>query len=391
MDQQQQQQPGRIWTSHNDVTIANYYAFRDGFICPTCVIWESTTFDCFKATHSAHAGDFQVSKKKMFSRCTSTMTKRGDVWASEDDQAIASYYSFRNGFICPTCMTWEPITFVDFKVAHSHHAGNFGVSKATVFSNCSGSSSFYIWQRDETAQRRYYGYRGKFICPECCTVEENFEIFVEQHKHHAKAFHKHKSEYVPTINTVNDQQRRRPAMPSKRKAPQDLHFSRVTSDLNGSHRGVEITFSSTKVSLKDIVTQHRNDIIGKLDELDPTRKNKVQMSALCKFERTVGDEIEYKQWYISNCAVVPTGDFLDNGAQQLDEKIANYEAHGSNWQICDILKMGFVLAKHTDLCYLSGHSYIPTPSSLSISKAVVNVQNYHDSLFSLQYLGSMDV
>ena len=46
---------------------------------------------------------------------------------------------------------------------------------------------------------------------------------------------------------------------------------------------------------------------------------------------------------MSNCAVVPTADYLDNGAQQLDEKIANYESHGNNWRICDILKMGFVL------------------------------------------------
>ena len=187
----------------------------------------------------------------------------GHIWTSRKDEVIAQYYSFRDGFICPTCMTWEPVSFAQFKVAHSSHAGDFVDSKPTTFSNCSGISSSSI-----------------------------------------------------TINTSYPQQQQQPTtttMPRKRKVRKQINFHHVTSDLNRSHKSVEVTFTETENSLIDIIHRHGDDIIRKLEDVDPTHQFKVQMFALCKFERKVGDVMEYKEWYVSICAALATGnrEFLE--------------------------------------------------------------------------------
>ena len=117
------------------------------------------------------------------------------------------------------------------------------------------------------------------------------------------------------------------------------------------------------------------------------------MTLLCKFHRVVKkaasddedeEEEEQKEWYVSNSAVpfTPTSNnFMYEGARRLDEKMANYSTHGSNWAVQRIIKVGFIFTKFEDMCRIAGHSYIPLPEVLDNPKmGLVNPMNMDDNL-----------
>ena len=362
-----------------------------------------------------------MSKKQTFANCTSSSSSSTSrVWTRNDDaftnrkkesginsfyiwtkdrESQRNYYSYRGLFLCPNCLMIED-DFDTFKDKHKQHAGAFTepksssyatslASRDSIWTNNDGvvtisekescSNSFYIWTKDRESQRNYYSYRGQFLCPNCLMLEDDFDTFTNKHKQHAGAFTQPKaSSYANIVQPQQQQQQQRRPMPRKRPADSpNATFRNISSDLNNSHKSVELILTESFTSIRSIIEKYNRDI---LKELEKYNGYKIQLATHCRFERVVGGETEHKDWYVSNVASPLTDNFLEIGAQKIDEKLANYESHGSNWRIESVLKLIFLFCKYTDFCRLSGHSYIPTPTSLHKSYSVVNVQNKHDNL-----------
>ena len=86
-------------------------------------------------------------------------------------------------------------------------------------------------------------------------------------------------------------------------------------------------------SLVQFVDNHRQQLDDVLSKYD---SHKIQFVVKMKFVKTPKDEKEEnisKVWMLSNEAKTYDTGFLLNGAHLLDEKIAHYEACGSNWAV----------------------------------------------------------
>ena len=351
---------------------------------------------------------------------------------------VGNYYRFKgNHYVCPTCLVAHK-HFDDFVAAHRHHAGQFMQSKAETFNLCTiiktendeeeeeevkeeevvdeltsdvdekekeevvVESEFYIWNNMEDA-RNYYKHYKQFLCPQCSTHTANFDDFVEQHRHHAKAFLRPKSTYskpprqttTPSINIPLQQQLSPQWYPTKAMkrqyggALEQIHVSHRSS-LRQCHTTIEATLLDHDVtSVREFVRAHRDRLMLEFHHrLQGDIDYKVQMSLLCNYHRVIkkadeDDVQENKEWFVSNVATPfnRTSDFMKDGAQRLDEKLANYASHGSNWTIRNIIKVGFVFTRYDDMCRVAGHSYIPTPASLVNGKnGIVNPKNKRDHL-----------
>ena len=99
---------------------------------------------------------------------------------------------------------------------------------------------------------------------------------------------------------------------------------------------------------------------------------KVQYGLEILFENDEGD---FKQAYISHLAVPYENLFPDFLPDKLREKIESFAEMGSGWKLVKILKYWFHIVRTNSLPYLSGRSYLPTPTALLHSMAIVNVQN----------------
>ena len=264
------------------------------------------------------------------------------------------------------------------------------------------SCDFYIWD-DLDEARNYYQHHKLFLCPACATYTADFSKFVNNHRHHARAFLRPKSTYprphrLSSINRPTDvphMQQYYPTKAMKRQlggALETLRLSQSTS-LRGCHINIEATpFDDDNVtSVRHFIDQHRVRLMMEFHHrLQLNVEYKVQMTLQCNYHRVVKkngekhDEDEDKTWFVSNAAVpfTPVCDkFLEDGALRLDEKVANYSSHGSNWTVNRIIKVGFIFTRHEDLCRIAGHSYIPLPSVLNDpKKGLVNPMNKHDNM-----------
>ena len=100
-----------------------------------------------------------------------------------------------------------------------------------------------------------------------------------------------------------------------------------------------------------------------MEQHNPNNRRKIQFAVYVKFEHDVkveqGDdgavEVQYKEWYVSNCAMEYYDEFLLQGAEKLDEKIANYSALSSGYRINKILHVDFILSKYETMNHLCGH------------------------------------
>ena len=92
-------------------------------------------------------------------------------------------------------------------------------------------------------------------------------------------------------------------------------------------------------------------------------------------ESIVEDQVER---YISNRSldIFPYSihQFLEEGAQRLDEKIAAYTETSSGYTVKKVTSLEFIFIKKNDLIH-RGSSYIPTPKELIQKKAIINIKN----------------
>ena len=307
--------------------------------------------------------------------------------------------------------------FDDFLASHHDHAREFIQSKADTFDLCTATikpeqqqqeeeeeaeeeeeeedaGEFYIWDDLEEA-RGYYKHYKEFLCPTCATHTANFKDFVTNHRHHARAFLRPKSSYPRprrrslSINTSRDvaPPQYYPTKGMKRQYGGALEQIRVShhTSLRNCHNSIEVSVLDDDItSLREFIDQHRDRLMTEFNQrLLPNNDFKVQMAVSCEYQRVVGDEQESKQWFVSNSAVSynNTSQFMVDGAARLDEKLATYSSHGSNWVMRKIVKVAFIFTRYEDLCHLAGHSYIPTPPSLANpKKGIVNPRNTQDSL-----------
>ena len=356
------------------------------------------------------------------------VNKPSYIWTKSPSD-IRDYYRYNGGhYICPTCLMAHK-NFGHFVDTHRHHAGQFTQSKAATFDLCTIIKSeddddsvmmseeikkvsvkeeeeeeFYIWSDLDDA-RNYYKHRRHFLCPQCDTYTANFDEFVDKHRSHAKAFLRPKSTYSKppprpsSINTSQSSQHSTTTTTMKRQYGGAMERIRVShrSSLRNCHTTIEaLVLEDDVISMRDFIGQHRDRLMLEFNRrLQPNIDYKVQMTLLCDYHRIIkkageDDVEETKEWYVSNAAVPfssTSGDFMVDGASRLDEKMAAYSSHGSNWVIRKIVKVGFVFTRHEDMCRVAGHSYIPTPPALVNSKkGIVNPRNTQDNLCFLYAL-----
>ena len=143
-------------------------------------------------------------------------------------------------------------------------------------------------------------------------------------------------------------------------APQPLpvHPIRLTYTRENQFRGCIRTINVSLnghggLLISSIVQEGHQDLLRELRrDLSTTTLYKVQFGA-CVFISNIDNED--REWCLSN-RVVPFNDtFIFEGAEVLDEKIANYSEHGSGWRVTQITSLTFRLTKTSDLCRLSGH------------------------------------
>ena len=290
---------------------------------------------------------------------------------------IAEYYGVSNGYLCPNCRAFTQ-DFNLFLSNHASHASDFKFSKSAMLQELGQPSTpYHIWNESIDKQQAYYKFRGQYLCPTCRILVRDFDSFVEQHKHHAGAFEKKKTSYAPPPPLINNAHSTQTTTCMKRKSTTNLF--KLSTQLKKCHTVHELDLSTLQfTSVSNVIAQHRDEIVKLLQQDENV---KIQTFVNCQFVRTVGGEEEYKEWFISNKALVFSDTFLANSGHVLDEKITRYEAHGSNWRIAKLLSLGFTVIKVSSLCRLAGRSFIPSPPELAKSKAVVNVHNNDDMCF----------
>jgi len=91
-----------------------------------------------------------------------------------------------------------------------------------------------------------------------------------------------------------------------------------------------------------------------------------------------------KTWDVSTPSEEPGQGGLQNylitASEKLDEKISQFSANGSGWRVMRIARVSVIIAEVSDLCRLTGHSYIETPNMIQKKWCTVNVKNEDDEL-----------
>ena len=147
----------------------------------------------------------------------------------------------------------------------------------------------------------------------------------------------------------------------------------IETDLHGSH--VNLIWDVSRLSMRSIIISDclKNELFNKMRQIGTC---KVQFGLEVEFEK----DGQLKSAGFSLNAQRYHEEFIPEGIDRLNEKLANYTEKGSEWKIFRILKIFFKITKYVELMGLSGHSFIPTPPTLAMKKAIVNVQNLHDNL-----------
>ena len=112
------------------------------------------------------------------------------------------------------------------------------------------------------------------------------------------------------------------------------------------------------------------------------RLYKLQMSVEAQFTLST-DQTQTKSWHLSTSAEKGNNDtlpdYFNDKATTLDDKISQYTHLGSGWKVVRVLKVSLVVSEFSELCRLSGHSFVPTPPIIAKKKCAIIVQN-EDSL-----------
>ena len=135
-------------------------------------------------------------------------------------------------------------------------------------------------------------------------------------------------------------------------------------------------------TMVDFIHSNESQYHREVSQLIANDTYKVQFTVRIEFKKTVTDtedEERKKVWTLSNPAAPYFEGFLRQGAEKLDEKIANYSALSSNWSVSRIVQVELMLHKYRHMKAVSGHSYIPTPFELENKHAIVNVANKQDN------------
>ena len=139
-------------------------------------------------------------------------------------------------------------------------------------------------------------------------------------------------------------------------------------DLCGSHKIIKVDVSHLYNKNIELPTL----FIDKVNEqLKIMKALKIQFGVITEWAR----EDERKLSTFSNSAKELTDTFISDGISELKTKIESMAELGSNWQLVRIIEIFFILTKVSDICRLSGSSYIETPQSLHVKNAIVNVKN----------------
>ena len=139
-------------------------------------------------------------------------------------------------------------------------------------------------------------------------------------------------------------------------------------DLCGSHKIIKVDVSHLNNKNIELPTL----FIDKVNEQSKIMKAlKIQFGVITEWAR----EDERKLSTFSNSAKELTDTFISDGISELKTKIESMAELGSNWQLVRIIEIFFILTKVSDICRLSGSSYIETPQSLHVKNAIVNVKN----------------
>lgn len=125
--------------------------------------------------------------------------------------------------------------------------------------------------------------------------------------------------------------------------------------LRGCLRVIEVSLNGYQGTvISTIVHEIHQDLLRELHrDISLTDRYKVQFGACAIISKDDDDEGD-KEWRLSNSAIPFDNSFIFNGAEELDEKIANYAAHGSNWKVIQIPFLTFTLTKTVDMCRMTG-------------------------------------
>ena len=182
-----------------------------------------------------------------------------------------------------------------------------------------------------------------------------------------------------------------PPPPPQEEVPTAPSSSSTRRQVKESYKTLNRRYRVLTLADGDISESTLTDFIGNnetefnhtvSDMLGATRYYKVQFAVRVEFKKPLpdnGEEVAKKEWQLSNASLPFNDTFLKEGAQRLDEKIANYSSLSSNWSLNRILRVELVCHEYHPLKSVSGHSYIPTPPELECKHAIVNVRNTQDS------------
>ena len=156
----------------------------------------------------------------------------------------------------------------------------------------------------------------------------------------------------------------------------------IEFDLEGAHRTIRIDTSALnkpKIILSEAILDRLIESLAQMQAV------KIQFGVNAEFIK----DGEIKTARISNRAVPYSDTFLENGVNDLNEKMAIRAELGSSWKLSRILEVFLTLIKITTVSRLSGRSYIPTPEAFKGKKAIINVQNNDNLCFLYSILAKL--
>ena len=314
-------------------------------------------------------------------------------------------------FVCPTCKSASICSYNDFYETHKNHLGLFtSCSKKSILLStlnnkcptyinniCVNDTDYASVEKCHDAMKKYftYTYYGQdyYICPGCMAVEQSlsYKQFYDSHSVHLQAFTKKSKRRIFMDNkpgtsssigavstTPGPSSSAAVAKPTgKRKFQHESSEDNliIKRSMNGNY--VSLQFNVEDIGLDKI--EVNNTLRQRLEtEINRFEHCKVQFGACVLFENLDG---ELKTWCLSDKAKEYNDTFLSDISEKLNEKIQNYSELGSGWRVKNILQLSFIITKYLPLIYLSGHSYMKTPSILYHSKSIVNVQNKDNLCF----------
>ena len=172
-----------------------------------------------------------------------------------------------------------------------------------------------------------------------------------------------------SANVASSSRRRTRSSTAIRVRTQNYYNNNVTC--------VDIELDYPEVSVQNFVRENRETIVPQLI----TNNTKIQFKVKCNYYKAVNDAQVEKSWFVSNKAVPYSPNFLSEGAQKLDEKIANYASGSSGWIVRNIETCSFCCVKFVNVMRLNGQSFVRTPAKVYNKKCCINVKNKDNFCF----------